>query len=197
MPNAVGGMDARESIPTAVSSSGPAGPVGLPSIHGPGTTDQELPQLAPPAGTCPVTKMPGFAGEPSPPTAPLCWFARAVAGARNPAAVWGSAPAGGSGMLRSCVVTVRLVTPAASVSYIGELGLVEPPNPSACPSSWSIVVSKSYCPAPIWVGADPAYQFQPWIMVISLLAALKQPSTPLETPPQAPVVPISITILAR
>jgi hypothetical protein len=47
-------------------------------------------------------------------------------------------------MFRSWVVTIRLVTPAASVSYIGELGFVEPPSPSACPSSCRTVVSKSH-----------------------------------------------------
>ena len=41
----------------------------------------------------------------------------------KPAAIWGSAPSGGSGMLRSCVVTVRWAVPVASVSNIGELGV--------------------------------------------------------------------------
>src|SRR5438477_294359 len=37
----------------------------------------------------------------------------AGASGRKPAAIWGSATAGGSGMLRSCVVTIRLATPGA------------------------------------------------------------------------------------
>jgi hypothetical protein len=60
------------------------------------------------------------------------------------AAVCGSAPSVGSGMFRSCVVTVRLATPDASVSYMGEVGAAAPPNPRACPSSWRTVVSKFF-----------------------------------------------------
>ena len=115
----------------------------------------------------------------------------------NPAAIWGSAPAGGSEMFRSWIVTDRSATPDARISYIGDVGSVEPPRPSAWPSSCRTVVSKSYWPAPIWLGSAPAYQFQPWSIVISPFGALKQPSTPSAALPQALVVPVSMTMLAR
>src|SRR5579871_5814270 len=74
---------------------------------------------------------PGLDPGPSAAAKPLGARAGGVEPDRNPAAIWGSAPSGGSGMLRSWVVGVRSATPGASVSYIGELGLVEPPRPSA------------------------------------------------------------------
>ncbi len=99
-------------------------------------------------------------------------------------------------MFRSWVVTFRSATPAASVSFIGELGSVEPPRPSAWPSSCSTVVSKSYWLDAICVGSEPAYQFQPWSSVISAFGALKQPSTPSAAEPQALVSPVSMAMLA-
>src|SRR4029077_3320222 len=50
---------------------------------------------------------------------------------RRALALCGSAPSGGSGMLRSATVTLRAIVPGERVSYMGEPRFVECPSPNA------------------------------------------------------------------
>ena len=90
-----------------------------------------------------------------------------------------------------------MTTPGGRLSNIGELGSPLPPSPRAWPSSCVTVVRKLYWPAAMADGSEPAYQFQPWISVISPVSKVKQPRTPLAIPPTGLVVLLSRVMLAR